>query len=208
MPTNAALNILFHSKINGDLTELLDLKEYIAKEIINNLNIASRVVKEDNVTFLEKQVIKQLLNGRKKINLNREIEKNYQISIYNPFIYMQLIQRDTSLDFTIKNHLEANYFFKGYRTTKLTIPNMKVCPNTIFKIKNQTNMYANEKFSISFTKIENGKIIGSSVAVVPASTGQKGQASCQVSVLTQDQYIIDDGAKYFDVSKLISNMSV
>lgn len=92
MPTNAALNILFHSKINGDLTELLDLKDYMAKQIIGDSKIAERVVKEDNIAFLQKQEIKRILGDRKKNNLTRSAEQNDQISKYNPFIYMEISQ--------------------------------------------------------------------------------------------------------------------
>ncbi|WP_010167396.1 hypothetical protein, partial [Candidatus Epulonipiscium viviparus] len=160
MPTNAALNILFHSKINGDLTELLDLKDYMAKQIIGDSKIAERVVKEDNIAFLQKQEIKRILGDRKKNNLTRSAEQNDQISKYNPFIYMEISQINNAINLNIKSSLIANYYFKGYRTTKITIQNMNVSDKTIFEVKNQTNMYANEKFSLAFTEIKNGKIVG------------------------------------------------
>ncbi|OOB78981.1 MAG: hypothetical protein BEN19_08355 [Epulopiscium sp. Nuni2H_MBin003] len=205
---NNALNILYYSKISGDLTELVDIKELMALQIINDKSIQDRVNKEEDVAFLQKMVTKSILKGRTKVNFNRTAETSSQILAHNNFCTAKFIDTPLSININFQQHNTANYYFKGYRTTKISIPNISITPATLFEIKKLTNMYPTEKFSLGFTFLKNLQTVGYSLSVVPATTGQKGQASCILSVLTQDNYIIDDASKYFDVTNLIKNMSV
>lgn len=203
-----AINTLYYSKVSGDLSELVDLKEYMAQRIIGDANVCARVCKEDDVAFLQKMTSKGILAGREKKDFTRTAEKGIANVGMNPFLGANIKVNPICTGITLPIAFDGNYFFKGYRTTKVTIPNMQVTPNTVLEVKKQLNVYPNEKFTLAFTKEENGKLIGFSIGVVPATTGMKGQAQCIVTVLTQDAYIIDDASKYMDVSLLVKGMSV
>ncbi len=203
-----AFNTIYYSKISGDLTELLDLREMMALKVIDDDKIKQRVEKEDDAAFLQKLVTNEILAERKKINLVRTNEMDMGIKKYNFFTEATIAQSALALNISLPCNLISNYYFKGYRTTRITIPNMHIAPKTVFEVKKLTNAYPTEKFSIGITMIENGQLIGFALSVIPATTGMKGQAQCLLSCLTHDEYIVDDGAKYFDVSQLIANMSV
>ncbi len=203
-----AMNTLYYSKISGDLTELIDLKEFMAKQLLEDETISNRVEKEDDVAFLQKMVTKTILDGRPKKNLTRTQETDFVMQNHNQFITSSIQKTSLATHIKLANNLVADYFFKGYRSTKINIPDMRIHPETIFEVKKLTNMWSNEKFSLGFSSIQSGKLIGFSLSVVPATTGQKGQAQCLLTCLTHDEYIIDDGAKYLDLTELIKNMSV
>ncbi len=204
-----ASNIIYYSKISGDLTELIDFRDLMTQRALTDNKISDRIVKEDDATFLQKEITKEILNGRDKLNICRSHEIiNATTKQHNYFTTAKITSSKLALNITLPHSIVANYFLKAYRTTRLTIPNMHISPETIFEVKKITQTYAFEKFSLGFTSIENGRLVGFSLSVVPATTGMKGQAQCLITTLTHDSYIVDDGAKYFDVSSLIANMSV
>ncbi len=155
-----AFNTLFYSKISGDLSELVDLKDYMANQIIQDEKLSERVIKEDDVAFLQKMVTKSLLNGREKQNFARGQEKSSVLETHNPFVQSNITVTPLSLNINLSTVLEADYFFKGYRTTKISVPKMKVTPDTLFEVKKITNVFPTEKFSLAFTTHENGQLIG------------------------------------------------
>ncbi|OON97884.1 MAG: hypothetical protein ATN36_02380 [Epulopiscium sp. Nele67-Bin005] len=202
-----ALGILQYNKVSGDLSEMLDMKCYMRDKLFEDEALCSRVVKADDVASLQKMSSKAILAGRKKQDFTKQEEKGIPEDWLRKYFQMEFIEQEFCTQVKFDMMLEADYFFRGYRTTKISIKNMKIEPQTLFEVKNSTNMYATEKFSLGFSW-QDEKYFGFSIGVMPATTGVKGEAQCIITCLTDESYIVDDGAKYFDVSHLIKNMSV
>lgn len=198
-----------YPKSNHFNDTFFNMKGYIVEKILDGTipeNIAKNLEKGENAhvqaafNFIDKQLIK----GREKIDLSFETEKAINGDV-EEFLSSIIIKEDASdIKISFKKPLKADVYQYFGRGSSTEIKSMDITPNTEFSIRRKFNSYWEEGFGIAFRSDK----FWLALKAEASGEGIKGMAMLKVIVYSDSSYIVDDAAKYFDVTPLIKGLSV
>lgn len=198
-----------YPKSNHFNDTFFNMKAYIAEKAFSGEipeKIAENLEKGENanVQAAFNFVDKMLIKGREILDFSENAEKGLDGAPEGFLSSIEIKDDVADVKILFNESLKADVYQFFGRGSSNEIKGLSITPDTEFSLRRKFNSYWEEGFGIAFRN-ENFWL---AIKAEASGEGIKGLAMIKVIVYTDEKYIIDDAAKYFDVTPLIKGLSV